>query len=138
MTLPTGRPVGRPPVAYSRRKYQEAVSALKATLRSKNTPAHLRIRATELLLACYGTPVEGEPTKITAASVKELVSVRVWEKALGKQVREKMLEQEKAAAIQAENQQQEEIQKTFAAVLDQDQEQDQEQEQEQEQDQSDE
>ncbi len=72
---------------FARRKYQEALKALKAACRNDKLSLTLRIRAAELICLIYGLP----PLESTAR-VKRTVRELVQESTLDKQIRDQVNE----------------------------------------------
>lgn len=80
----------------SRKKFQEALKALKAACRSDKLPFVHRIRAAELICAIYGVPLPESSVRVKRA-VKELVQ----EGQFDREVREQVQEQRKQDAVES-------------------------------------
>jgi hypothetical protein len=80
----------------ARKKYQEALKALKQACKNERLPFALRIRAAELICGIYGVPLP-ESTARTRRTVRELVSENAFDKHTRNQVREKARQDAEAA-----------------------------------------
>jgi hypothetical protein len=89
-------PLGRPTAVYSRRKFAEAVRALKIILRNDKHPAAIRIRCVELLALIYG--LEEPSSKRDRTSIRDLVTQHSFEKQLAAQVDKRITDQDAARA----------------------------------------
>jgi len=85
--------MGRP----SRKRFQEALRALKAACKHDGLPFTLRIRAAELICAIYGVPLPESSIRIKR-TVKELVKEGEFDRQLREHVREKSKQDAVAAA----------------------------------------
>jgi len=95
-------PLGRPTAVYSRRKFAEAVRALKMILRNDKHPVAVRIRAVELLCLIHG--LEAPSSKRDRISVRDLVYQHSFEKQLTVQLDRKIAEEDAAQAQDAQDQ----------------------------------
>lgn len=89
---------------FSRRRYSEAVKALKSALKSPTLPWVQKLRAIELLLCIYGVPIP-EPGRRERRAIKDMVADRGVEKMIAEQVRttvEERARQEAEAAEEAD------------------------------------
>ena len=75
----------------SRKKFQEALRALKAACRNDKLPFTLRVHAAELILAVYGVHLPENSPRIKRA-VKDLVAESAFERQVREQVHQKVLE----------------------------------------------
>jgi hypothetical protein len=82
----------------SRKKFQEALRALKQTCKNERLPFALRIRAVELLCCIYGVPLP-EISARTKRTVKELVGENAFDRRVRQQVRDKAMQDEKAPEV---------------------------------------
>lgn len=80
----------------SRKKFQEALKALKSVCRNDRLPASLRVRSAELICAIYGIPLSESAVRVKRA-VRELVQEGQFDRMLREQVQEKS----NADAVQA-------------------------------------
>jgi uncharacterized protein (DUF2236 family) len=85
--------MGRP----SRKKFQEALKALKAACKNEHLPFSLRVRAAELILAVYGVPLPGSSARVKR-TVKELVTEGVFDREMREQVNERVRQDAEAEA----------------------------------------
>jgi stage III sporulation protein SpoIIIAA len=76
----------------SRKKFQEALKALKSVCRNDKLPATLRVRGAELIMAIYGVELPNTSPR-DRKTVKQLVEERQFEKTIQANVRAKVLEQ---------------------------------------------
>jgi hypothetical protein len=83
----------RPP----RKRFQEALKALKAACKNERLPFTLRIRAAELILAAYDVPLPESSTRIKRA-VKELVQEGSFDRQMREQVNERVRQDAEAEA----------------------------------------
>jgi hypothetical protein len=81
----------------SRKKFQEALKALKAACKNDHLPFTLRIRAAELILAVYGVPLPESSARIKR-SVRELVQEGSLDRQIREQVNEKVRQDAEAEA----------------------------------------
>jgi len=81
----------------SRKKFQEALKALKAACKNDRLPFTLRIRAAELILAVYGVPLPESSARIKR-SVRELVQEGSLDRQIREQVNEKVRQDAEAEA----------------------------------------
>jgi hypothetical protein len=81
----------------SRKKYQEALRALKAACRNDKLSFPLRIRAAELILAIYEVPLPESSARIKRG-VKELVQEGAFDKEVRNQVRDRVAQDAEQAA----------------------------------------
>lgn len=72
----------------SRKKFQEALRALKSVCRNDRLPASLRVRSAELILAVYGVPLPESAVRVKRA-VRELVQEGQFDRMLREQVQER-------------------------------------------------
>ncbi len=70
-----------------RKKFQEALKALKQACKNERLPFTLRIRAAELICAIYGIPLPQSSAR-TKRTVRELVAENVFDRNVRNQVRE--------------------------------------------------
>ncbi|MFL6437722.1 MAG: hypothetical protein ACJ71Q_09095 [Terriglobales bacterium] len=82
----------------SRKKFQEALRALKAACRNDRLPFTLRIHAAELILAVYGVHLP-ENTPRIKRTVKDLVTESAFDRQLGEQIRAKVIQDAEADAL---------------------------------------
>ena len=82
----------------SRKKFQEALRALKLACKNDRLPFTLRIRAAELILAVYGVQLP-ENTARNRRAVKELVEENAFDRQVRAQVEEKLKAQAEADAL---------------------------------------
>jgi hypothetical protein len=85
-------------VRVSRKRFQEALRALKQACKNERLPFTQRIRAAELILAVYGVPLP-ENSPRTRRTVKELVSENAFDRRVRQQVRDKAMQDEKAPEV---------------------------------------
>ena len=78
----------------SRKKFQEALKALKAACKSDKIPFSLRIRAAELLCAIYGVPLPESSVRVKRA-IKEIVA----EGQFDRQIKEQIQQEKSAQAV---------------------------------------
>lgn len=81
----------------SRKKFQEALRALKQACKSDKVPFALRIRAAELICAIYGVPLPESSAKIKR-TVKELVQENQFDRQIREQVQDKTKQDAVASA----------------------------------------
>lgn len=81
----------------SRKKFQEALRALKAACRNDKLSFPLRVRAAELILAVYNVPLPESSARIKR-TVKELVQEGSFDKEVREQVNEKTRQDAEAQA----------------------------------------
>jgi hypothetical protein len=81
----------------SRKKFQEALRALKSACKNDRLPFTLRIRAAELILAVYGVPLPESAARIKR-TVKELVQEGSLDRQIREQVQEKVRQDAEAEA----------------------------------------
>jgi hypothetical protein len=81
----------------SRKKFQEALKALKQTCKNDKLPAVLRVRAAELILAVYGVPLPQSSARIKR-TVRELVEEGGFDRQLREQVNERIMRDAEAEA----------------------------------------
>jgi hypothetical protein len=81
--------MGRP----SRKKFQEALRALKAACKNDRLPFTLRVHAAELIMCAYGVELPQASGRIKK-TVKQLVEESAFERKLREQVREKIQDAE--------------------------------------------
>jgi hypothetical protein len=84
-------------VKPSRKRFQEALRALKQTCKNDRLPATLRVRAAELILAVYGVPLPESSARIKR-TVKELVQEGSFDREIREQVNEKVRKDAEAEA----------------------------------------
>jgi hypothetical protein len=82
---------------FSRKKFQEALRALKQVCKNDKLPATLRVRAAELILAVYGVPLPESSARIKR-TVKELVQEGSFDKQMRDQVNERVRQDAEAEA----------------------------------------
>lgn len=73
----------------ARKKFQEALRALKQACKNEHLPFTLRIRAAELICAIYGVPLPESNTR-TKRTVRELITENAFDRQARKQAREKV------------------------------------------------
>src|SRR5205823_12004199 len=71
----------------SRKRFQEALPALKAACKNDRLPFTLRVHAAELILAVYGVPLPDSNLR-TKRAVRDLVEENAFERSLRQQVHE--------------------------------------------------
>lgn len=71
----------------SRKRFQEALRALKQACKNDKLPFTLRIRAAELICCIYGVPLPESSVRVKRA-VKEIVAEGQFERQVREQVRE--------------------------------------------------
>lgn len=81
----------------SRKKFQEALRALKQVCKNDKLPAALRVRAAELILAVYDAPLPESSARIKRA-VKELVQEGRFDREVREQVNERIKQDAEAEA----------------------------------------
>jgi hypothetical protein len=81
----------------SRKKFQEALKALKAACKNDRLPFTLRVRAAELVLCAYNVPLPGSTYRAKRA-VKELVEEGSFDRQVQEQVQEKVRQDAEAQA----------------------------------------
>jgi hypothetical protein len=81
----------------SRKKFQEALRALKAACRNDKLTFALRVRAAELILAIYGVPLPESAARVKR-TVKELVQEGSFDREVREQVNEKTRQDAEAQA----------------------------------------
>ena len=81
----------------SRKKFQEALHALKAACRNDKLPFTLRVRAAELICCIYGVPLPESSYGVKRA-VKELVAEGQFDRGIREQVQEKTKQDAVASA----------------------------------------
>jgi hypothetical protein len=81
-----GNPLGRPAYTPSRRRYAEAIRALKRILKQDKQTAVILLRATELLLLIYGQTLPGGLDKRDKRAVTELVTESNLERSINRQI----------------------------------------------------
>ena len=81
----------------SRKKFQEALKALKAACKNDRLPYSLRIRAAELVCAIYGIPMPESAARVKR-TVRELVTEGAFDRQLREQVQEKVKKDAEAEA----------------------------------------
>lgn len=81
----------------SRKKFQEALRALKQVCKNDRLPATLRVRAAELILAVYSVPLPESSARIKR-TVKELVQEGSFDRQVREQVSEKVRQDAEAEA----------------------------------------
>jgi len=81
----------------SRKKFQEALRALKAACKNDRLPYTLRIRAAELILAIYDVPLPESSARVKR-TVKELVHEGSFDRQVRDQVQEKVRQDAEAEA----------------------------------------
>ena len=114
MTNPPGRPTRTP----SRRRYAEAIRALKRILKQDKQTAVILLRATELLLLIYGQTLPGGLDKRDKRAVTELVTESNLERAINQQIDADLEAQAQAAQERADALELANTQRVFNAVLD--------------------
>jgi len=82
---------------FSRKKFQEALRALKAACKNEHLPFTLRIRAAELICCIYSVPLPESSIRVRRA-VKELVQEGSFDRQLREQVNEKVRQDAEAEA----------------------------------------
>ena len=85
-------------VKVSRKRFQEALLALKQACKNERLPFVQRIRAAELIMAIYGVPLP-ESSARTKRTVKDLVAENVFDRRLRQQIREKASQEEKTEEV---------------------------------------
>lgn len=81
----------------SRKKFQEALRALKQACRNDKLSFPLRVRAAELILAIYEVPLPESSARIKRG-VKELVQEGSFDKEVRNQVRDRVAQDAEQAA----------------------------------------
>lgn len=81
----------------SRKRFQEALRALKQACKNDRLPYTVRIRAAELICAIYGVPLP-EFSVRTRRTVKELVQEGQFDREVKDQVQEKIKQDAEANA----------------------------------------
>lgn len=81
----------------SRKKFQEALRALKAACKNEHLPFSLRVRAAELILAVYGVPLPESSARVKR-TVRELVTEGGFDREMREQVEEKIRKDAEAEA----------------------------------------
>ena len=81
----------------SRKKFQEALRALKAACKNEHLPFSLRVRAAELILAVYGVPLPESSARVKR-TVRELVTEGAFDRQVQEQVQEKIRNDAEAEA----------------------------------------
>jgi hypothetical protein len=81
----------------SRKKFQEALRALKSVCKNDKLPATLRVRAAELILAVYNVPLPESSARIKR-TVKELVQEGSFDRQIREQVADKVRRDAEAEA----------------------------------------
>jgi hypothetical protein len=81
----------------ARKKFQEALKALKQACKNERLPFALRIRAAELICAIYGVPLPESSVRVKRA-VKELVAEGQFDRQIREQVQEKSTQDAVASA----------------------------------------
>lgn len=74
---------------FSRKKFQEALRALKQVCKNDRLPATLRVRAAELICCIYSVPMPESSIRVRRA-VKELVQEGSFDRQIREQVQEKV------------------------------------------------
>jgi hypothetical protein len=82
---------------FSRKKFQEALRALKAACKNDRLPFTLRIRAAELICAIYSVPLPESSARIRR-TVRELVQEGSFDRQLREQVNDKVRQDAEAEA----------------------------------------
>ncbi len=82
---------------FSRKKFQEALRALKQVCKNDRLPATLRVRAAELILAVYGVPLPESSVRIKR-TVRELVQEGGFDREVRNQVNERIRQDAEAEA----------------------------------------
>jgi hypothetical protein len=80
-----------------RKRFQEALRALKGVCKNDRLPATLRVRAAELILAVYGIPLPESSARIRR-SVKELVQEGSFDTQIRQQVNDRVRPEAEAQA----------------------------------------
>ena len=81
----------------SRKRFQEALRALKAACKNDRLPFTLRVHAAELILAVYGVPLPDSNLR-TKRAVRDLVEENAFERSLRQQVHERVLQDAESQA----------------------------------------
>ena len=81
----------------SRKRFQEALRALKQVCKNDHLPATLRVRAAELILAVYGVPLPESSARIKR-TVRELVTEGAFDRQVREQVNAKVRQDAEAEA----------------------------------------
>jgi hypothetical protein len=81
----------------SRKKFQEALKALKAACKNDKVPFTLRVRAAELICAIYGVPLPESSARIKR-TVKELVEEGSFDRQVRQEVQDKVRQDAEAQA----------------------------------------
>jgi hypothetical protein len=81
----------------ARKKFQEALKALKQACKNERLPFALRIRSAELICAIYGLPLPESSTRVKRA-VKELVAEGQFDRQIREQVQTKTTQDAVASA----------------------------------------
>lgn len=81
----------------SRKKFQEALRALKQACRNDRLPFTLRIRAAEIICAIYGVALPESSARIKR-TVKELVTEGTFDREVRQQVQDKVRQDAEAEA----------------------------------------
>ena len=81
----------------SRKRFQEALKALKQACKNEKLPFALRVRSAELICAIYGVPLPESSVRVKRA-VKELVAEGQFDRQVREQVEGKRQEDAVAAA----------------------------------------
>lgn len=114
--IPTGNPVGRPPIGYSKRKWSESVKALKALIANPKTMVEQKLRGVELLAMIYG--IEPPVRQIDKLAIKELVRRRNFDRAVAEGVDRTLEQQNEELALARMNQAERDDAERMARVFD--------------------
>jgi uncharacterized protein (DUF2236 family) len=82
---------------FSRKKFQEALRALKAACKNERLPFALRIRAAELICAIYSVPLPESSARVKR-TVRELVTEGSFDRQVREQVNERVRHDAEAEA----------------------------------------
>jgi uncharacterized protein (DUF2236 family) len=81
----------------SRKRFQEALKALKQVCKNDRLPATLRVRSAELICAIYEIPLPESAARIRR-TVRELVTEGAFDRQVREQVQEKVRQDAEAEA----------------------------------------